>query len=66
MFPTVEVGEAGSLMDASSRKAREVSPGSPIEAERRDHSMIQLLVKPVLPLFGQLTVLFVWKRKRHK
>jgi len=43
-----------------------MSPGSPIEAERRIILMIQLLIKAVHPLFGRITVLFLWTRKHHK
>ncbi len=33
---------------------------------KEDHSMIQLLIKAVHPLFGRITLRFLWKRKPHK
>jgi hypothetical protein len=33
---------------------------------KEDQSMIQLLIKAVHPLFGRITVRFLWKRKPHK
>ncbi|SPE37867.1 hypothetical protein SBA6_780018 [Candidatus Sulfopaludibacter sp. SbA6] len=51
--------------DASHRKARLVA-GLSNRSGKEDHSMNQVLVKVVLPLAGRITVLILWKRKRHR
>ena len=33
---------------------------------KEDHSMIQVLIKAVHPLFGRIAVLILWTGKRHK
>jgi len=66
-FLSVKVGEAGSCSwMLQNRKAREISPGSLIEAERRTNSMVHILVKVVHVFFGQITVLILWRRSRRR
>jgi hypothetical protein len=51
---------------ASNRKARDKSPGLPLEAGKEIQLMILLLVKLRSYFFGRLTALIVWTRKSRR
>src|SRR5207302_1987696 len=61
-FLFVEVGEAGSFLDASFRKAR-LTTGLSNRSGKEDQLMILLLVKFSHALCGRLTVMVLWRRK---
>ncbi len=56
----MEIGKTGSRKKHQSFDSGKpgISPGLPVEAERRIYSMIKLLVE--LPLIGKFTIIIVW------